>query len=87
MVPSLAAGAKRIRSGAGMVVGVEDRLTKRPPPLSARFPTVKVLGESAILEAFDTEPDGWGTLRKPCGAVSVLRTVWHQAGTRGPQPG
>ena len=47
---------------------------------------MKVLGESAILEAFDTEPDD-GARFESRWAVSVLRTVWHQAGTRGPQPG
>ncbi len=44
MVPSRAAGAKRIRSAPGLVLASRIACRSEPRPLSARLPTVKVLG-------------------------------------------
>src|SRR5262249_41707037 len=44
MVPSRAAGAKRIRSAPGLALASAMACRSEPGPLSARFWTVKVLG-------------------------------------------
>ena len=76
-------GGEADQVGAGVGVGVEDRLPQRPGPLSARLPTVKVLGT--------VRSSSRSTLNRAAvtrfGAVCFLRAGRHEEGTCGSQPG